>query len=333
MNNGVLYGLCARGAQDTWLKSLDEKCFDARNNFLQNTDYQRGYIKLDFHLTIEIRDGFFVSTYTFNKQCDLLHNVDLYLKTSVSNVNELIYKVETHAGDQRIDMIEGDIGTILDTNAELMQSSRKIKRMGNYLVVPLHVAPFHDHNLVSPSLEHDSLSIKVYSKDAVLMDVYAECFFLDAPQSRISVLQDGYNHVSVSHQYHIDSIRNGHNEIKLRFNNPVYCMYFWGLDITKIKRITLYLDKPNNVRYFDGEVAQLEYFKTAKGVVAEPIIMFFSNIAYNTCPTSMINFTRLDNPVIEIETEQEETTPFHLVALTNQGITTSKGKFGLRYVK
>jgi len=212
------------------------------------------------------------------------------------------------------------------------------------------MAPLHDTNLVFPSCEYQDMKIELIGSfnglyDKVDIQMYAECYYVDEKgKSQLDkTLIEAPTFQNSTYYGKNTTLKKGVNHFKLNFNHPVHSMYFWGFDKSKITRITLtlndynsYEDKPKeqpNTVYYDGGIESLEYYKNNRGILATPIFIFFSDSKMNERPKSTINFSRLDYPVLTIETEQENETPFYLNAINIQGYRCSNGMFGLVYSK
>ena len=84
---------------------------------------------------------------------------------------------------------------------------------------------------------------------------------------------------------------------------------------------------------YDGPIEPLEHLKLSKGYDVEPVVMFFSHDMVGTSTKSSINFSRIDEARLIIETEQEGTFPFYMVGLNMQPFAHRNGLVGLVYSK
>lgn len=348
MDIGALYGLCAKGQQDIWMNKMQPENFDAKLKLLKDVEYQRTYMKLMCRSKINVHDDKHVHTFAIHKQCDLLHNVDMYITVTDAirdkSIDAILHSIEIWVAGQRIEKVsQGMIETVMRTNAAIFRSSRTIDKRADspYIIIPLHMAPFHDFNLACPSLEHHNFDIKVSSPYELQIDFYADCYYVDHCYRRKEVLELMQEFVTIqTNTYYDDTqiIKKGVNRFNLYFNHPMHCMYFWGLDKTKVKNIKLCLndakDMENKPYFYDDGIAPLERYKQSIGLGSiDPVLICFSNMEFYDKPRSTINFSRLDNPVLIIETDQEEETPFYYVGLNVQGCKTLKGMMGLVYSK
>lgn len=360
---GASYALSTVGNQDKWLMDLPIENFSGKTSLLPKK-YKRVYKELILDRSInEIENKF---TYIIDKKtCDLMHNVDVYFpKKSFSKLNDFLYSIEITIGGQKVDKItatnnskeqwfqnkEGDLETLINTNAEVFDSKRKVTYTDSHIVVPLHMAPLHDTNLVFPSCKFHEMRIifegtfnGTYQKEDIQM--YADCYYIDEKdKSRLDkTVIEAPTFQNSTYYGKNTTLKKGVNHFKLNFNHPVHSMYFWGFDKSKVTRIILtlndynsYEDKPKeqpNTVYYDGGIEALEYYKSIMGISATPTFFFFSDSKMNERPKSTINFSRLDYPVLTIETEQEDETPFYLNAINIQGYRCYDGTFGLVYSK
>lgn len=323
MNSGALLGLVARNAEDEVLQKCKKK------DVLSNNDYQSVYTKVKYTLSIE-KFNDYKYTFTINRQCDLLGNIDLYVSSDdIRNITQ----IETLCGNEKFDVIHGDIETIINTTGNLFQSKRKVKQDGSKLIVPLHMAPFNN-NLICVEIEENTIKIIIHSKIELSLDLYAECYFLKEQNTRIDLKYNYYRYITCQHQIYddVNVMKPGINTYKLYFYHPLHCIYFWGFNKTKIKRIILRLGKgKDDIIYYDGGIEPLEYYKESKGIYVEPLMILYSNLELNK---STINFSRLnnmnnDNPTLIIHTEQEEETPFYLVGVNAQVYETCDNRIRL----
>jgi len=356
MQNGAYYALSAYGAQDEWVKKLPDEAFDAKKSLLKDKDFKRVYQQVAFKGFNKKSETGLI--YTLDSTCDLIHNVDVYIPIkNINKLNEILYSIEIEIGGQRIDKIytspnttlqewirdkKGDIETLLNTNAELFDSKRKVSYTETHIIVPLHLAPLHNMNLVFPSCKYHDMKIIFqgdlagYSLDD--FQIYAECYYVD-PRNKFVLQEMTHTFPTYQNIHGIDScvLKKGINKFNLHFNHPVHCIYLWGFDKKKVKRITLTLnelgERTEQTVYYDGSLEPLEYHKKSRGINAEPVFIFFSDSNITERPTSTINFSRLDRPTLLIETEQEDEPILYANGINVQGYKCMSGMFGLIYSK
>jgi hypothetical protein len=345
-SHGVLYALNSRGQQDDWMQNKTNDMYDVRKYFLRNNEHKRAYMKLKCTTTTNNKIGIQID----EDCCDLVNNVDLYITMPKTwDVNTCIKALETESSMQRLDAINDGqpIETAINTDAEIFGTPhRKVRYMDcptdatkKLAIVPLYLAPFYETNLACPSLAYHRLMVNVYlakdyDMDAVTMELYGDCYYFYRPAIREWIFNDRHQFVTIQHQgcyAHDKTIRQGVNRFRLYFNHPVHCMYFWGFDKTKVKRIRLCMN--DDCDFYDGAIEPLEYFKLSRGITAEPVMIIFSEMKFDRRPQSTVNFSQIDNPVLIIETEQTEETQLHMIGLNVQGYTTCSGMMGLVYSK
>ena len=323
----AFYALQTFGRQDEWMAGLKDEQFDTREYLLKSLHYTKEYRKLNMQKLKQV--------------CDFINNVDLY----VPNPPEKIASIEILIGGQRIDKITGDIETMMNTNAAIFGSNRRVKHTESHTIIPLHMAPFHDMNLVSPWYEYHDLVILINNGAVAEVDFYAECYYVSNHQKTLQT-QEG---VTYQNQFHYadSSLKKGVNTFKLNFNHPMHCIYFWGFDKSKIKRIVLTLNDYSYYKlpqsdgntaatvYYDGGIEPLEYYKESRNIKADPVFIFFSDMKFNKKPKATINFSKLDYPILTIETHDnfEGEQPFYLNGINIQGYKSSCGMFGLVFSK
>lgn len=317
-------------------------------NLLEGCQYKRAYQKIEFQ-EIKKYDKSISMKFTFKRQsCDLLHKVDIYFPNTGRKLNEFLNSIEVEYGGDRVDKIfstadvretwkvkrEGDIETMLNTNASILGSKRKVVYTDKYVIVPLHMAPFHDSNLVFPGTEYHELSICICGdflegiEMPVMPVIYAECYYVDE-EKRKSLVETPHEFLTIQNKMFVNSksnvMKKGTNTYLLNLRNPVYGMYFWGFDKSKVTNITLKMNEDGPV-FYDGGIEPLEYHKTSRGIDADPLMIFFADTVKSH---SAIDFNKLHNPVLIIESEQEEETTFYLIGLNTAKCRYDTKMFGL----
>lgn len=339
--NGVVLALCAKGAQDKWMEKSDD-IFDARKQFLKGV-YQTVYAKISTAKTIKK----FTSelgprtclTFTLTRSCDLVNMLDLAIVNPGNyTINQMLHSIEVEFGGQRMDKlsVNDDIETQIKTNAALF--GRSITHINGLTVIPLVLAPLHENNLVFPSSTHHELHIYVEIKKNVLsigsmwdIELYGNIYMLNSPE-RNALFENPHEFITVQNQYvGADRISKGVNEIQLCYNHPIYLIYFWGMDKTKIKNVKLLLNKGV---FFDGPLQILEHQKIQRGYgQIDPVIIFLSPDNLNMPTKCSVNFSRIDYAKLVIDTEEEDPVDVHIVGLNMQTLRYINGMIGLAYSK
>lgn len=361
---GALIGLIAKGHQDKYCDLCGDNniIWDIRKKFLRNihqvvykklkflknsdASYKTPYFDFENNKTI-VKIHKFVE-FTIEKTCDLINNVDLVLinptnnknknKNVNININDIIESIETTYGDQRIDQLNsGDLYTQIETNCAIFK--RKISYINGKIFIPLVMAPFYNNNLVFPSTQHMLLKINIKFKenyDHSEVSIYANNYYLDTLDRRI-LYTDPHEFITIQNQGAYEhskyKMKKGINIFRLNFNHPVYQIYFWGFDKTKVKNIKLELNKAN---FYNGPIEPLEHHKLELGLDVEPVMIFFSQNKIDECLKSSINFSRIDYANLIIETEEEieeEEKEIYIIGLNMQPIRCSNMMYGLAYSK
>jgi hypothetical protein len=83
-----------------------------------------------------------------------------------------------------------------------------------------------------------------------------------------------------------------------------------------------------------GLLVSVERKKASMGFSrVDPAIIFLSEDPPGTCTHCSVNFSRIDNPYLEIETEEEGTVPVYIVGLNMQPLRYMSGMVGLVFSK
>jgi hypothetical protein len=371
---GASYALKTFGSQDAWMAKLPNEAFNTKEFLLKNINYNRVYKPLThtYKYVDNINTHLDNCIYTLKPSCDLFHKVDIYFPTNkCCKLKDFLFGIEIEIGGQRIDKIysklyekESDkinsIETILNTNAELFGSQRRVQYTDSHIIVPLYLAPLYDTNLI-PFPKHHEIRIRLEGKftpycDIEALTLFAECYYVEETYRKIvnDMKHEYVTFQNIIHSdYHHTVLKEGRNEFRLNFNHPVYCIYLWGFDKSLITRISLLLNDTSKYKYrnsmdeedivpilpkeetiyYEGSIVPLEYHKQSRGINSEPVFIFFSDTKLNERPKSTVNFSRLDYPTLIIETEQDDEPDIYLCGLNIQGYRCMSGMFGLVYSK
>lgn len=329
-NAGLLTALHAFGAQDKW---FSDSAFDGKKQLLANQQYKSAYGKLDAERKVS---GHWLN-FTVSRQCDLINKVDLVIPSKFY-INNVIRKIEVTFGGQRIDVLSvaEDIETQIKTNAIIFK--RTISTIGDKTFIPLVMAPFHDNNLVFPSSQWHRLVIMVQlQKD--FFDKHPDQSFNDFELyghrymvgDKTKLFDYGHEFITVQNQYSgAEPLKKGINSIKLNYNHPVYLIYLWGFDKSKVQHVRLLLD---GVTFLDASIADLEHQKACRGFAhVKPLMLFLSENDPGEHTKTTVNFSRIDQAILEIDT-LEESAPMYGVGLNIQPLRYSQGMVGLVFSK
>lgn len=329
--DGALAALAAYGSQDEWMKK-NPHIFDIRNTFL-HTRHSVVYRKLPVEKSAWRRFSSSNNkgiTFHVTRSCDLINNLDLMIKNP-----ENIKSVEVEYGGQRFDKIHSF--EQIKTSAAIFKRPITPANNEGYGIVPLCLAPFHYYNLALPSTTYHALNIFVefvegcedYNEEEV--DIYGNMYYLDNDERRL-LLNNSHEFATIQSQYCGPDKMTvaGKNRVNINFNHPVYMIYFYGPDKSKISNIKV---KFNEAVYYDGPLLPLEHMKAERGLGhIDPVMIFFSDGAFNAPPKTTVNFSRIDNAVLEVDTTEEEST-IHVVGLNCQGVRYVSGMYGMVYSK
>ena len=200
--------------------------------------------------------------------------------------------------------------------------------------IPLVMAPFHENDLISPGLEFAELFISVSFHNTACFNsmdevqIYGNQYFLDTP-ARKSDLVKSYGFITVQNQFTGSTpFVNGKNTIPLNFTNILYLIYFWGFDKTKVTNVHLTFDGST---FYDGPLEPLEHKKLSRGYDVEPAMIFFSPDQVHAPSKSSTNFSRIDNPISTITSDEVDASMIHIVGLSIEPICVRNGRVGFLF--
>jgi hypothetical protein len=219
----------------------------------------------------------------------------------------ILKSVKVEIGGQRIDawLSCDTFGTFVEATCAIF--GRKVSRHGNKLFVPLALAPFHNHNLLSMvGLAYHAVVITVEFTDAYSLsasqmsaEIYGNTYFLEnrrlAHTYQMGTAQVQYSHSSLS-----TVEGGGTSQHSVDFHHPVALMYFWGFDKAAVVNVKLVLD---GTAFYDGPLEPLERFKEMRGMKdVEASMIFFSRYPLSSTCQSTVNFSKIDHAVLHITT-------------------------------
>lgn len=327
-SKGVMTALGAYGAADVYFKS-DSNIFNGKKLLLQNEIYKTIYCNLTYFIK---KIGTNI-TYSIVRDCDLINMMDLIIENpEKKKISELVEKIEVEFGGQRIDCFScTDIETQIRTTGKIYK--REVFESDTKIIIPLSLAPLHNNNLTFPSSLYHELRIWIKYRSEDIVDrakLYAQKYYLDTP-GRKFLSEKSLEYVTFQNQYTgAEVMKKGKNIFKINYNHPIYLIYFWGFDKSKVKNVKLCLNKNP---YFDDSLDILEYNKKKRGLNIDPCVIFFSEDMPGEFTKSSVNFSRIDHATIEIETDQEEDCIFEMVGISMQPIRYMSGMVGLAFSK
>lgn len=336
-------GLLAIGVQDMYSGRGFDYMYDMRDKFLKDEMHQVLYRKIytekesRYKLDKYKLNG--IGLYIDRKQCHAINCLDLIIDNpEMKPISEFITSISVSYGPCRIDGHDSydrlfDIDTHIETTAALF--GRKISHIQGKTFIPLCFAPLNPQNLVPIGLEHHELRLEIRTPqteegNALFtnpIEIYGNAyFFTEGVKAAFNVTGEM---MIFQNNYLNDKMKFGENRIPLGFVHPLYCMYFWGFDKTKVKRVQLVLD--GNI-YYDGTIEALERKKEMLGYGhLKPVMMFFTDTKVGSRSMSSLNFSRVEKVELVIDTEQQQGCDIWIIALNTQPARYMSGMFGMAY--
>lgn len=297
------------GAQEQLFDQYSSKqkhaMMDARRTVLYDKYYREIYCAIE--TTQENKGNNKIMFHIQREQCDLINHIDLMIsfphactnKTAGETVHEWIASVTTEFGGDRFDTLYTPF--LLPVAA---LHARHSHTANNKFFIPLALSPIHDTNLVPPSTKYHDLNIIVDLKkplvDGMSMEIYGKKYYLET-MSRFE------EYTGFTHQTQFSgtgTINKGVNRIPLHLNHLVRAILFSGMDKSKVRRIRLLLD---GEVFYEGDITTLQ---TSKEIFGYPNIdtsmIVFSYDTFDKYPWSAINFSKIDEPILEIETDEDQ---------------------------
>lgn len=351
---GPLVALQARGTQDYYMEKFGPSFYDSRRTFLKDGPHQGVYKRIDTVQSVRtirwqhhndadrpvVEDAFIRVEKTTG---DLVHEIDLAIPNASNRpLDELIDRIETQIGGQRIDVLYSpDIETQINTTCALLYGRRAVRHINGVTFVPLAMAPFHETNLMRPSTKHHDLYViirmgAVIGHDHPTYALYGNVYFLDKP-ARLRLLDAPHEFATIQNQSnHGDVSREegGVTTVDLTYNHPLHLIYFWGFDKSKVRNVKLLLD---NAAFYDGPIEALEHYKASRCAAPphpDPTVIYFSRgRSFDEPCMGTINFSRIDRAKLVIESDQEDAFPVHVVGLNVQPMRYCHDMYGLVFSK
>jgi hypothetical protein len=193
------------------------------------------------------------------------------------------------------------------------------------------MAPFYDTNLIYPKTKYYDVIIQIifYKEENIDIELYGNTYFLNT--NNYIYVKDGYEMITIQNQYLGEKhLIKGINNLNLYFNHPMYLIYLWGFDKTKVKNIKIEF---NNFNYYDGSIEALQnfqYYKESQEI--DTLIIYFSQEKVGSLTTSSVNFSRIDTAKIIIDTD-EENSNIYIIGLNMQVVKYCNEMYGLVYSK
>lgn len=350
-HHGILVAATIKGSQDNWVEqNASQYPYDAHAKLLHpRGKYQVGYSKIYTRDTIHKKcttQGKQRVCLVVEKQCDLINEIDLvlsgesiheHIKHDTVNLNDVICCIEVIVGGSRFDAFHAeDIDTQIRTNCDIWKKNVTI--INSTLFIPLTLAPFHKNNLISPIAYHNIEICVTFAQGLTTLpdcELYGNVYYVHSQKHRHTLFHEPHNYITMQNQYCgveqlTASPETNINTFKLYFNHPVSILFFWGMDIDRIRRVALYLQES---QFYNGPVEPLLYKQRQHNISTNVVAMFFSNDEISSSTQySSINFSRMDSATLTIETDEKDS-HVHIVGINMQPVRYMQGMFALAYSK
>lgn len=320
-----------KGVQDIHFAKITikdrEDMMDSRNILIGKDPFQVSYGRIEVGLK-KCYQNTDMRFYLKKEQCDLVNMIDLVIPNpenipTNTLVEEWIQSVKVECGGHRFD-------AVFSARQLLVVASifnRFPHTANNTTYVPLALAPFHQNNLVPPSLTHHNCVICV-KLNKPLEGSWDLCGMRYIFHNKHTL---NLHNAFITHQqqsWGSDAVQRGINRVRLNLNHPVRLIYFWGIDSTLVKKVRLVLD---DTVCFEGTLQDLERGKNLFGrstVDAHMLVLSYEE--FDRFPQSTINFSAYDDAFLEIETDQEEGT-MNVCGLNINEYVWSCGMIGMKF--
>lgn len=327
----LLIPLTARGAQDKALQELEDDAYDFKRSTLHNQIYN---VQFDM---VQGKPTFYNGTLSLvlSRSCDAINNLVLLIDNpKCLSLNDLLSSVRLEIGGNVVDSFYGDgIHEAIETVAALW--NKQIRQIGATTFVPLPLAMLHDPNLLPlVALQYHEVKIQIAlkEKNSTISScrLWANNYVLDdLPRGRLAAKTADHQIVTSQVQIMGDKVGPGTARVNFYLNHPVTQLAFWGPQKDKLKRVCL---KLNGKAIVDKTAEILEYEKQELlQVPCKAWVLFLSDKNYYERYHCGVNMSRIDHVELILETEQEETTDLHVVAVNLNIGRVSSGMFGLAY--
>jgi hypothetical protein len=342
--HGQIYALQAFGAQDYAMKTANFNGYSLLDSYGLN--YNTIFTNIDINPITKQKQNSVNYCYKLN---DLQKEgvdcvTDLYIEMSSKSFDNLKY-IDLEIGGLIMDRYNCP-QTQVRMNAELFK--KEFEYNDDYVYFPLTMATFQDNNFLPLFLlkYHEAVIIFTFNENYVPennIKFYGKLIAIGGDRQKIENTSENtskyHDYTTLSTQYWheipsmIDS-KNGINTYQLNgfyFNHPVSCIYFWGLDISKILSIVF---KINSAIYLSTDVKTLRryYGKTNNPDIL--VWMIKDNVSSLTEKVySSLNFSRIDKFQVEIQTTEEIKSDIHYTAITHHIIRYINGRGGLAFSK
>lgn len=250
------------------------------------------------------------TTLDLSPKCDLVNCVDLVFhdpEHRYTKIDSLLKNLRVEIGGQLIDRISCD-ATLFDTVCAVHGMGPGMSRMGDKVIVPLPLAPFHkDELLPLCALYKHKVQIHVTFADGVSVrdaegtdiQAYGNAYYL---LNRLKTVEYEMRVSQLSYKSVGSTVEGGGTSRHTTgFNHPCTMLMFWGGNhATAVTNVGLFIDKAS---YYDGPLWALERNKEKRGLGGvKPTCFFFSDEDPRWSTQGTVNFSMVDNAELVIET-------------------------------
>jgi hypothetical protein len=273
----------------------------------------------------------------------LISALDLVLNhDNDPNIENIIKCIEVEIGGQRIDRVMSL--KEIQLNCEIFNSHRKVTTATNEdgtctTIIPLELSPLRGQEVCLLSclyLHEFCLNVGFGDFPVIEAEVWGNTYNFNEDIWN-KMVQERHDTMIIQNQFTGEERINlgTPTKIKLSFNHPVVCLYFWGVEKQYIKKIILRL---NDHDYLEATPLMLDHIAAARGINTKEtndacvIFLCDGDLKY---PYSWLNFTQIDHAELRFILSGDPTIEksLHVVALNHQPLRIMSGMAGLAFSK
>jgi hypothetical protein len=282
---------------------------------------------------------------TIPLQYHMISDLELILEhegDSDYNIDNAIKVIEVEIGGQRIDRLSSM--REVELNCQLISPHRKVtttkNKHGKFTsIIPLELAPFHGNEAFPlVSLYRHEMKIIIGFGDFPVdhAEIWGKTyiFYADTWKLLTNVAQE-FMTIQTQFTGEEEVTLGKRNIIRLNFNHPITCIYFWGIDKQYIAKIRFQI---NGMDYIVTSPEILERLAKQKGIErTDDTLIIFLDDGDITKPYSWLNFSCIDNATLTFDLygnqDEEIKKNVNIVALNHQPLRIMSGMAGLSFSK
>ena len=302
-------------------------------------EYRKLYVKRTMKCSYVENGNVLQYDFEKNNEYHMIQMVDIHIKNEKNHeIDEIINGLECYFGGYMIDKIsvKEDFKTQLQTCAILYE--REIRTINNVTIVPFVLSPFHKTNITEPSTKYHTLQIRIRTpQNEIAQKIFDDCDdLISIWGTTYTFLYDDYIPLKDNYSMNVyqqqytgkDKLVKGINNITLNFVYPLYCIYFWGCDMTKIQNVRLMID---GSEYCNMTISELRDIQYKLGYCNTHVCMiFFSSMKMSDEKYGCDSFNHTSYNKLIITTEQDES-DIYIVAVVIHPMLFVNGYVGLCY--